>query len=355
MDGNVLDIFSPYSEAVIAIKDGKTVYLNDSAKKLFGGKGPAAEDFSPLFFGGEQECIAGTVTVNGTDYAAVSKAWLGYTVISVFRTDDMHGDRLPNMLEALLGNIKSELAVIQMSMGLIKNRLGDKYDKKLEQYRAMTLHSYNKLLRMVNNASRVYLWDGENEKLSVSCFDIAELIGNLVDSVNYLTDDRLSITFESSSSEYLFFGDADKIETLVLNLLSNSIKYTDADGTIRVSLKGIQKGIVLSVSDTGRGIKPDVLSSVFSRYNERIKTDDIKEGIGFGLPIVQRIVAMHGGSVALESREGEGTTVKVFLPDKKYEDAVHDNEAVYESSMNSILTEFSDVIGADKYITRDAE
>jgi len=108
-------------------------------------------------------------------------------------------------------------------------------------------------------------------------------------------------------------GDAGKLQRIFRNLVTNALEAMHRGGELRVrTSRTIQEGrqvLTVTVSDTGPGIPPDRLSQIFNPfYTTKPK------GTGLGLPIAQRLVHLHGGRIAVESREGEGTRVTVTLP-----------------------------------------
>ncbi|MGE5046989.1 MAG: response regulator, partial [Deltaproteobacteria bacterium] len=110
------------------------------------------------------------------------------------------------------------------------------------------------------------------------------------------------------------FIDHDLWEKLVLNLLSNALKFT-FQGGIRLSLAWVGRGAELTVEDTGTGIAEEELPRIFERFHRvagaRARTH---EGSGIGLSLVQEIARLHGGTVGVESRPGQGATFRVFIP-----------------------------------------
>ncbi|MGE6761632.1 ATP-binding protein [Corallococcus interemptor] len=110
------------------------------------------------------------------------------------------------------------------------------------------------------------------------------------------------------------YVDPEMWEKVVLNLLSNAVKYTH-HGEIRVSLRWEDAQAVLSVEDTGVGIPEEELPRVFERfYRVRVTQGRSHEGTGIGLALVQELVKLHGGGVAVTSQLGRGTTFTVRLP-----------------------------------------
>lgn len=113
----------------------------------------------------------------------------------------------------------------------------------------------------------------------------------------------------------LVTGDADRLQQVVWNLLSNAVKFTGTAGTVIVGLRRVAGAVELAVSDTGVGIRRDVLPFVFDRFRQADpSTTRSQGGLGLGLAIVRHLVELHGGTVSVESVEGAGTTFKVQLP-----------------------------------------
>ncbi len=110
-------------------------------------------------------------------------------------------------------------------------------------------------------------------------------------------------------------GDADHLARLVVNLVKNAIDYNRTGGSVQVALAAAGTDAVLTVRDTGIGIPAEAQQAVFERfYKVDPSRGGMSKGAGLGLAIVKEIVAEHGGTVTLESTEGEGTRVTVRVP-----------------------------------------
>ena len=111
-------------------------------------------------------------------------------------------------------------------------------------------------------------------------------------------------------------GDPSRLQQVIWNLLSNAVKFTPKGGAIEVLLKRVDSHCEISVSDTGRGIKPEFLPLVFDRFRQQdASTARLEGGLGLGLAIVKQLVEHHGGSVAVTSTgEGRGATFIVRIP-----------------------------------------
>jgi signal transduction histidine kinase len=112
------------------------------------------------------------------------------------------------------------------------------------------------------------------------------------------------------------FADRRALKQILLNLLTNAIKFTQRDGSVEVFARLATSGdLVFGVKDTGIGIAEEDQARVFERFGQgRHDVAGADEGSGLGLPIVKGLIEAHGGRVMLESQLGEGTCVTVCIP-----------------------------------------
>jgi signal transduction histidine kinase/DNA-binding response OmpR family regulator len=129
---------------------------------------------------------------------------------------------------------------------------------------------------------------------------------------------RIGLSLTQNQSEYPARYDTDKLETIITNLLSNALKFTNEGGQVR--MEGYYKAEVftLTVTDTGPGIAPDDLPHIFDRFyqqaNESVHTRPDQVGTGVGLALVQELTHLLGGTIGAESTLGEGATFTLTMP-----------------------------------------
>lgn len=112
------------------------------------------------------------------------------------------------------------------------------------------------------------------------------------------------------------YGDADRVEQVIINILSNAITYTPENGKIRLHAWSGDGGVFIEIKDNGIGIPPEDLPYVFDRFYRVDKARSrAKGGTGLGLAIAREIVESQGGRISVESKTGEGTAVLVYLPE----------------------------------------
>jgi signal transduction histidine kinase/HAMP domain-containing protein len=129
----------------------------------------------------------------------------------------------------------------------------------------------------------------------------------------FLHDRPVELVVALPTAVPLLTGDKRRIRQILLNLLSNGIKFTE-EGTIRLEIKVEEAGVLISVADSGPGIAPEMLATIFEPFIQT--ADGIKqaEGTGLGLPIAKSLAEAHGGRLWVESEHGRGATFYVYLP-----------------------------------------
>jgi two-component system, sensor histidine kinase len=129
-------------------------------------------------------------------------------------------------------------------------------------------------------------------------------------------DERLDRHVTVTTEPAWVDGDAVRLDQVLTNILANAVKYTPAGAEIRVVVRGDGTDVVITIEDTGFGISPALLPSIFDMYMQADRTlDRARGGLGIGLTLVRRLVQLHGGSiVAASDGEGHGSTFSVRLP-----------------------------------------
>jgi len=156
-----------------------------------------------------------------------------------------------------------------------------------------------------------------NVRLEKERLELGDVVGRAVDAVRPLMDRRShELTVAVSPGPLAVEGDPMRLEQVLVNLLANAAKYTDDGGRVRLEAGREGRDLVITVRDTGRGILPEMLPRVFEMFSQAERTlDRAQGGLGLGLAIVQRLVALHGGSVSAASDgPGEGSEFVVRLP-----------------------------------------
>jgi PAS domain S-box-containing protein len=173
------------------------------------------------------------------------------------------------------------------------------------------------LTRIVDDLLEVSRVTTGRVRLVRSLCDVRDIAGRAVESVRSQVGRRgVELRLGMPSEPLCVDGDPTRLEQVVVNLLTNAVKYTEADGRIDVVLAREDDEAVLRVRDTGMGIAPELLPHVFDLFTQSARTlDRAQGGLGVGLTIVRRLVEMHGGNVsAASSGVGRGSEFTVRLP-----------------------------------------
>jgi len=147
--------------------------------------------------------------------------------------------------------------------------------------------------------------DTEKEKV-----DVPAIINNVVKEHGEVAKEKgLKIITKIEKVPYML-GNSELIRTLVRNLVSNAVKFTDK-GCVRIACKKQDNDMMILVEDTGVGIKKENIEKLFRPYS---KLDPLKDGIGVGLVICKKIVNLHKGTIKVESKLGKGTKFTILIP-----------------------------------------
>ncbi|HYE68386.1 MAG TPA: ATP-binding protein [Anaerovoracaceae bacterium] len=153
-----------------------------------------------------------------------------------------------------------------------------------------------------------------NLKLDTTQVSLVDLSHKMIS--NFETEFRnknLNVTVAGGCPE--IFADRDRINQVLMNLISNAVKYTPAGGEIRITLSETEDSIVFSIEDTGSGIPETEIPYIFERFYRADKSRNrLTGGSGIGLAIVKSIVTAHGGTVDVESRVDKGSCFMITLP-----------------------------------------
>ncbi|WP_080835855.1 ATP-binding protein [Cohnella massiliensis] len=185
-----------------------------------------------------------------------------------------------------------------------------------------------RLTRLVSDLHQLSLAEAKKLPLVLQPVDMAEQVRKIMERLAPEFDaKRLTGTLDNRAARTTLNADAHRIAQVLLNLLTNAVRYTPEGGTIRIGLadepggtgpSGGQDGggaLRIDVTDSGIGIAPEHLPFLFDRF---YRTDEARDrhrgGSGLGLAIAKQFVEAHGGTIAVASREGQGTTFSVFLP-----------------------------------------
>jgi signal transduction histidine kinase len=154
--------------------------------------------------------------------------------------------------------------------------------------------------------------------LALEDCDLRDLVGEAAETANILAEEaELTVTTWIPEVPVMLGVDRSRIRQLLLNLVTNAVKYTPSGGTVSLRLTDAGDSVVVTVGDTGIGIAAGDLENIFDRFwraDPARSREGESPGTGLGLAITKWVAEAHGGSIAVQSRPGRGTLFTVSLP-----------------------------------------
>ena len=333
----ILDASKYYNQIDEVLKEKKTKYLNKQKLLINGNELYWNLIFEPILkINGEiQEILVLVVDVT-TEIKSN---------IVMEKALKSQGEFLVNISHELKTPLNVIFATVQLfSMYCTSGTLDDKKNSIIKYLDSIKQNSY-RLSKLINNIVDLSKIEAGFFELNLSNNNIVEVVEEIVMSVTNFTDIKgLIIIFDTDIEEKIIACDPEKIERIVLNLISNAIKFSGESHEIFVNVKDKNEFVEISVKDNGIGIEDKYLDMIFDRFKQVDKSlSRNAEGTGIGLSLVKSIVELHGGSICVKSEFGKGSTFTVLLPSRNVlnENMIYSNKV--KSENQSIQVELSDV------------
>jgi signal transduction histidine kinase len=219
---------------------------------------------------------------------------------------------------------------------------------KIKNYTSSIKQNCYRLLRLVNNLIDMTKIESGFMDINLKNADIVQVAEEITQStaqhVQYMSR---TIIFDTDVEEKVMAFDAEKLERILLNLISNATKFTNPGDEINVTLYDKDNQIIISVKDTGIGIPKEKLAQIFQRFKQIDPMLNRNQGgSGIGLSIVKALVEMHGGTINVKSKFNEGTEFIICLPAKvieEEEDIKVKGNSIKQSHEDSIKIELADI------------
>jgi signal transduction histidine kinase len=221
--------------------------------------------------------------------------------------------RQSDMISELVHELRTPLSALSAAVHLLqRDELEALQRERIRQTIANEVHRLNELATNFLEFSRL-----ESGRMRFDKEPI-HLEGLLRETYEILRPqaDQERITLEAEIQETLapVMGDRNQLKRMLLNLITNAIKYNKAGGAVRTRLSRQDQGVQIQIQDTGVGIPEDQINKLFDRYYRVPVSEERFGGTGLGLTIARRIVQNHAGEISITSKLGEGSTFTVWLP-----------------------------------------
>lgn len=228
-------------------------------------------------------------------------------------------------------DIRSPLNALELSMELLANRLPK--DERLTTLWANITSCVEQIRILSNDVMKYYQMEAGQFQLTYSRSRLGSIVDAAVSVALPLANEKKLQFSVSPIPDMILEVDRGTIIQVMLNLLTNAIKYTDPGGSVVFNFYDLKQaaytlpphhyppmltlpnsGLVVEIVDTGRGIQPEDFNRVFTEFDRITTSDDDMDGVGLGLAVSQRLVRLHGGEIWFTSQPGQGSAFAFFLP-----------------------------------------
>ena len=218
-------------------------------------------------------------------------------------------------LSVLSHELKSPINAVEGYLRVMKER---QVGNKLDDYDSMIDRSLERIKGMrtliMDLLDFTRIESGKRQR-EVKEIDLTEIARVAIDSMGpYAIQKNVKVSLDAQA-QFMINADAEEIEIIMNNLISNAIKYNRDDGSVYCTIKSVKEGIIVIVEDTGIGMNEEELSRLFQEFT-RIKNQKTKNitGSGLGLSIVKRYVESYQGTVEVTSIPDKGSTFTILFP-----------------------------------------
>jgi two-component system phosphate regulon sensor histidine kinase PhoR len=223
-----------------------------------------------------------------------------------------HYKNLDSYRKEYLGNVSHELKTPLFNVqGYISTLLDGAKDEPeiLNEYLLKADKNIERMLNIIDDLETISQLESGAMILDYENFDIISLINEVFEQMELSAKSKnIKLILESNKSHYLVNADKFRIRQVLINLISNSIKYGKENGITKVTLQNENQKIIVSVADNGIGIEEKHLPRIFERFYRVDKGRSREQGgTGLGLAIVKHIIEAHKQTISVQSKIGEGT------------------------------------------------
>ncbi|MBC5631078.1 PAS domain-containing sensor histidine kinase [Clostridium sp. NSJ-6] len=382
-------IFENMPDAVTIRKNDEIIYINDSYQNFFNIKNKndvIGKSIFDIVDKGSYERIKEKDTILSNDSILKPRRNI-YTINDITIECEEIGVKLKDTYNDLYLFILRDIKYRKDYENMILKLKQKEDDEKLKnQFFTNISHEFKTPVNVIYSAMQMqekYIDDGNlvgcrkyTSSIRQNCFRLIKLINNILDInkiesgyysptkkivnivekveditksiIDYASFKGIEVIFDTVEEEIFCSCDEDSIERIVLNLISNAIKYNEHGGLLYVNIEKAEDKVAIFFKDNGCGIDKDRVDTIFNRFERGDTTLYRKaEGSGIGLNLVKSMVEINNGNISIESEVGKGTTVRVELPVVKCD--VEDyyklqDEFTFENTLvPKVEIEFSDI------------
>ncbi|MBN1572816.1 MAG: HAMP domain-containing protein [Deltaproteobacteria bacterium] len=222
--------------------------------------------------------------------------------------------KLENMKKDFIANVSHELRTPLTSIKGSLEMLEESPPEKKDQYLDIMKRNTERLINIIQDIAILSELEKKELPLELEEVNVKQIVEDVIKIFEReIAEKGLNLNFMADDKQYIISADPFKLEQMIINLISNAIKYTDR-GEILISLRTQDTKLILTIKDTGIGIPKKDLPNIYERFYRVDKSRSRKlGGTGLGLSIVKSIVVQHKGDIKIDSTPGQGTSFTIKL------------------------------------------
>ncbi len=218
-------------------------------------------------------------------------------------------------VDTLSHELKTPLTSIIAAAGLLAEELETSTDQSHQKLIQTIIHNANNLETRLAELLDIVKSGSGKLQLQVEPVDIKSLIlGTCLQITPMLRGKRQKLNTEMPESLPIIQGDGQRLEQVMLNLMTNAAKFTPDEGNILIRVRTENASLVIDVADNGIGIASEEIPRLFKPYSRLSADTQRHPGLGLGLALAKQVVELHGGKIWVESEPGKGSTFSFSLP-----------------------------------------
>ncbi|MFB0526991.1 MAG: ATP-binding protein, partial [bacterium] len=222
-----------------------------------------------------------------------------------------------DFVHSITHDLRSPMTSIRGFVEVLLDGSAGEINEEQREFLRIIDGSSQKLLGMVNNILDVAKLEMGRMKLSLTKFDPKETVERVVKIMEpQAVKSGVKLSTQGIDSLPQIRADSDLMERVIMNLVSNAIKFTPSEGSVDIIGQDFPDRIQITVADTGQGIPPDYLDKVFDKFQQVVGKEDKRRGSGLGLTIAKYGVEAHLGKIWAGSEMGKGSRFSFWLPKK---------------------------------------
>lgn len=211
--------------------------------------------------------------------------------------------------------LRTPLAALKEGLGIVLDGVVGEVNEKQKKFLNISKRNVDRLGALINDVLDFQKLETGRTNLDIQDNNIAQVISEVHETmILFAQKNKVELVTELPENLPNAKFDRSKITQVLINLISNAVKFTPENGKASINVRHQNEELVISVHDTGMGIPRDELPKIFERFYRVKRPAKQIQGTGLGLAIVHKIVIMHGGRIEVESEENQGTTFTLFLP-----------------------------------------